>query len=204
MTAAAAVAFRKDGLGASVNVIAADAGLNVATLYRHFPTKDDLVAAVLDEMLEPLAQARDIALESEDVLATFIHEAARRQREHHGLVDALRRDPTVAGALSRLRDPAIEIVEPVVERAHASGSLRADYVNGRGVLALPSANLKALTLPAGTKAGLVGRNGTGKTTLFKAITGEMATESGSISFPKHTRIGQVAQEAPGTEERPSS
>ena len=58
----------------------------------------------------------------------------------------------------------------------------------------------SLTLPAGTKAGLVGRNGTGKTTLFKAITGEMATESGSISFPKHTRIGQVAQEAPGTEE----
>ena len=58
----------------------------------------------------------------------------------------------------------------------------------------------SLTLPAGTKAGLVGRNGTGKTTLFKAITGELATETGSIGFPRGTRIGQVAQEAPGTEE----
>jgi ATP-binding cassette subfamily F protein 3 len=58
----------------------------------------------------------------------------------------------------------------------------------------------SLTLPAGTKAGLVGRNGTGKTTLFKAITGELASETGSISLPKNTRIGQVAQEAPGTEE----
>jgi ATP-binding cassette subfamily F protein 3 len=58
----------------------------------------------------------------------------------------------------------------------------------------------SLTLPAGTKAGLVGRNGTGKTTLFKAITGDMATETGSISLPKTLRIGQVAQEAPGTEE----
>ena len=58
----------------------------------------------------------------------------------------------------------------------------------------------SLTLPAGTKAGLVGRNGTGKTTLFRAITGEMASETGSVSFPKNTRIGQVAQEAPGTEE----
>ena len=58
----------------------------------------------------------------------------------------------------------------------------------------------SLTLPAGSKAGLVGRNGTGKTTLFKAITGDMPTETGSISFPKNTRIGQVAQEAPGTEE----
>jgi len=58
----------------------------------------------------------------------------------------------------------------------------------------------SLTIPAGTKAGIVGRNGTGKTTLFKAITGELPTETGSISFPKSTRIGQVAQEAPGTEE----
>jgi len=58
----------------------------------------------------------------------------------------------------------------------------------------------SLTLPAGTKAGLVGRNGTGKTTLFRAITGDLASETGSISYPKGTRIGQVAQEAPGTEE----
>jgi len=58
----------------------------------------------------------------------------------------------------------------------------------------------SLTLPAGSKAGLVGRNGTGKTTLFKAICGDMPTESGKISMPKNTRIGQVAQEAPGTEE----
>ncbi|MHB2265714.1 ABC-F family ATP-binding cassette domain-containing protein [Aliihoeflea sp. PC F10.4] len=58
----------------------------------------------------------------------------------------------------------------------------------------------SLTLPAGSKAGIVGRNGTGKTTLFKAICGDMPTESGKISMPKSTRIGQVAQEAPGTEE----
>lgn len=58
----------------------------------------------------------------------------------------------------------------------------------------------SLTLPAGAKAGLVGRNGTGKTTLFRAITGDLATESGRVSMPKGTRIGQVAQEAPGTEE----
>ena len=58
----------------------------------------------------------------------------------------------------------------------------------------------SLSLPAGAKAGLVGRNGTGKTTLFRAITGELAPEKGGISLPKNTRIGQVAQEAPGTEE----
>ncbi|MBW3098719.1 ABC-F family ATP-binding cassette domain-containing protein [Pseudohoeflea coraliihabitans] len=54
----------------------------------------------------------------------------------------------------------------------------------------------SLSLPAGAKAGLVGRNGAGKSTLFRVITGEMATEGGSVSLPKNTRIGQVAQEAP--------
>ncbi|WP_187970381.1 ABC-F family ATP-binding cassette domain-containing protein [Aquibium microcysteis] len=58
----------------------------------------------------------------------------------------------------------------------------------------------SLALPAGAKAGLVGRNGTGKTTLFRAITGDLATETGTIGLPRNARIGQVAQEAPGTEE----
>ena len=58
----------------------------------------------------------------------------------------------------------------------------------------------SLSLPAGSKVGLVGRNGAGKSTLFKVITGELAAETGTVSFPKNTRLGQVAQEAPGTEE----
>jgi ATP-binding cassette subfamily F protein 3 len=58
----------------------------------------------------------------------------------------------------------------------------------------------SVTLPAGTKAGLVGRNGAGKSTLFRIITGDLGAESGSISIPKNARIGQVAQEAPGTED----
>jgi ATP-binding cassette subfamily F protein 3 len=57
-----------------------------------------------------------------------------------------------------------------------------------------------VALPAGIKAGLVGKNGAGKSTLFKIITGDMEAETGSVSIPKNARIGQVAQEAPGTEE----
>ncbi|ABC90271.1 putative ABC transporter, ATP-binding protein [Rhizobium etli CFN 42] len=58
----------------------------------------------------------------------------------------------------------------------------------------------SLSLPSGTKAGLVGRNGAGKSTLFRVITGDLGSETGSVSIPKATRIGQVAQEAPGTEQ----
>src|SRR5437879_4475233 len=48
----------------------------------------------------------------------------------------------------------------------------------------------------GARVGLVGRNGTGKSTLFKAIRGELATESGTITLPPRWRVGSLAQEAP--------
>jgi ATP-binding cassette, subfamily F, member 3 len=55
------------------------------------------------------------------------------------------------------------------------------------------------TIPTGHKVGLVGRNGTGKTTLFRLIRGELALEGGTISLPSRARIGGVAQEAPASE-----
>jgi ATP-binding cassette subfamily F protein 3 len=54
-----------------------------------------------------------------------------------------------------------------------------------------------VALPPNAKVGLVGRNGTGKTTLFRIILGELATESGGVGLPKNVRIGAVSQEAPG-------
>ena len=56
-------------------------------------------------------------------------------------------------------------------------------------------------IPAGHKVGLVGRNGAGKTTLLRLIAGELAPDGGGISVPRGTRIGWVAQEAPGGPER---
>lgn len=56
----------------------------------------------------------------------------------------------------------------------------------------------SLAVPMGARVGFVGRNGTGKTTLFKLITGEYGAESGSLKLRRKMRIGQVAQEAPGS------
>ncbi|MEQ8283891.1 MAG: ABC-F family ATP-binding cassette domain-containing protein [Parvibaculum sp.] len=51
-------------------------------------------------------------------------------------------------------------------------------------------------LPPGTRTGFVGRNGTGKSTLLRIITGELTPEGGGISWPKSWRVGMVTQEAP--------
>jgi ATP-binding cassette, subfamily F, member 3 len=48
----------------------------------------------------------------------------------------------------------------------------------------------------GARVGFVGRNGVGKSTLFRAIRGELATETGTIAIPSRWRIGSLAQEAP--------
>ncbi len=52
-------------------------------------------------------------------------------------------------------------------------------------------------LPEGARIGFVGRNGTGKTTLFKMIADELAPDTGSLSIPKQMKMGRVEQEAPG-------
>ncbi len=54
-------------------------------------------------------------------------------------------------------------------------------------------------IPTGHKVGLIGRNGTGKTTLFRLIRGELQADGGEISLPARARIGGVAQEVPSNE-----
>ena len=56
----------------------------------------------------------------------------------------------------------------------------------------------SVAIPSGTKVGLVGRNGVGKSTLFRLILGDLVPLSGDILLPKAARIGAVDQEHPAT------
>jgi ATP-binding cassette subfamily F protein 3 len=56
----------------------------------------------------------------------------------------------------------------------------------------------SVSLPPGAKVGLVGRNGIGKSTLFKIILGELAANGDEVSLPKTARISSVDQEHPAT------
>jgi ATP-binding cassette subfamily F protein 3 len=55
-----------------------------------------------------------------------------------------------------------------------------------------------VSIPPGAKVGLVGRNGIGKSTLFKLIKGELHSGGGDISMPRNARLGAVDQEHPAT------
>ncbi len=56
----------------------------------------------------------------------------------------------------------------------------------------------SLNLPPNAKVGLVGRNGVGKTTLFRLILGDLMADGGEISLPKGSRVASVDQEHPAT------
>src|SRR5262249_26677798 len=64
-------------------------------------------------------------------------------------------------------------------------------VAGRILLERASARI-----PNGARVGLIGRNGTGKTTLFNVIAGDISAEQGQVEIPARWRIGKLAQEAP--------
>ncbi|MBD3754183.1 MAG: ATP-binding cassette domain-containing protein [Gammaproteobacteria bacterium] len=57
----------------------------------------------------------------------------------------------------------------------------------------------SLTIHPGQKIGLIGQNGVGKTTLFKAIMGDVPLEAGQIAVPANWLIGYVEQEVGHTE-----
>lgn len=57
----------------------------------------------------------------------------------------------------------------------------------------------SLTLSGGQRTGIIGRNGAGKTSLFKAIEGEIALEQGAIELPKGLRTSTMSQETPGSQ-----
>src|SRR5436305_7830852 len=78
--AAAKKLFADQGLDAQMPDVAKAAKVGVGTVYRHFPTKEDLIAALVAERFERLAQKAREGLETEDpweALATFIRFAAQ-------------------------------------------------------------------------------------------------------------------------------
>ena len=70
-------------------------------------------------------------------------------------------------------------------------------LGGRTILDAASASL-----PPGSRVGLIGRNGAGKSTMVKVIAGQLEPDGGSIDRPRGSRIGYIAQEAPNGDATP--
>jgi AcrR family transcriptional regulator len=129
LTRAAHDAFREDGLEVGVEAIARRAGVGVATLYRHFPTKQDLVDAVTEAVVGDLEAAAEQALMIRDrslVLRAFLTAALTQQQENRGFMEAITQHALPEEKLAELAERVLAIVAPIARAAHAAGTLAAE------------------------------------------------------------------------------
>lgn len=139
---AAREVFAEQGLEAPLEDIATRAGVGIATLYRRFPTREQLVAAALVEKVNQYLEAAKRALAVEDPwlgFAGFVEQICALQADDRGLGDLLSMALPAGEQVEKLRELANERVVELVERAKTAGALRSDFV-GEDLLLLLIAN----------------------------------------------------------------
>jgi AcrR family transcriptional regulator len=124
LTEVAAAAFRDEGLDVGVDELARRAGVGIATLYRHFPAKTDLIHAVIDLVLDDLEALATQALRSRDPVARFLRSALALQRENGTLLETLAEHRLPEDLRRRLDQRARTILAPIVAAGHQSGAIR--------------------------------------------------------------------------------
>jgi AcrR family transcriptional regulator len=128
---AAQAAFAERGLDVPLEDVAERAGVGIATLYRRFPTREDLIGACFERRLAEYAQAAEEALEAPDGwtgFCTYVERVCQMQATDRGLKDVLTRTFPNADALEAHRTRGFELFLRLIERAKAEGRLRADFV----------------------------------------------------------------------------
>ena len=128
VVAAAAEVFAEKGEDAAIPEIAARAGVGKGTVYRCFPTKDHLVAAVASERVRWFEQRARAAAASDDpwaAFAAFIEHVADAQCTDRGTL-ASRSQSNELPVLVEARAAAHEALRELMERAIAQGRMRPD------------------------------------------------------------------------------
>ncbi|MEV6139948.1 TetR/AcrR family transcriptional regulator [Nocardia sp. NPDC051990] len=123
---AATAAFAQEGPGASLNEIARCAGVGPGTLYRHFPNRQALQAAVLSERIEKLCgQAEELAShEPTAALTAWLRALLVHARTDHGLGGAVLAGPVDLGF--DCQQAIHRSGTALLTRAQRDGGIRAD------------------------------------------------------------------------------
>jgi len=129
LVASARELFASSGLDVSVEEITHHAGLGMGTLYRHFPTKEELIDAVLEDAFAELVRLAERAAAEDDAwtgLTMFLEQALGLHAENRGLKDMLAAREHGARRAKAMRARIRPLLRRLIERAQAQGALRAD------------------------------------------------------------------------------
>ena len=138
---AAAAVFVESGVEAPVRAVAARAGVGVGTIYRHFPTRADLIVAVYRHQVEACAEAGPVLLAESPTprvaLERWIDVFVDFLVTKHGLASVLQSDGAGSQALHAwFLDRLVPVCAQLLDAAAAAGEIRDDveaYALMRGV-----------------------------------------------------------------------
>jgi AcrR family transcriptional regulator len=123
--------FAQSGLSVTLDDIAAEAGVNVATAYRHFANKHELADAFLGQKIDQAIEIAEQAAAAEDPwqgLADFLTRALELMVANRGLHDVF--TGYADEWLERLDDRIEPVLHRLISRARRAGSLRGDIEPG--------------------------------------------------------------------------
>jgi AcrR family transcriptional regulator len=131
--------FARRGLDVPMDEVARSAGVGTATLYRRFPTRSALIAAVFEDRMAAFAKATAQALADPDpwgAFCRFVERICAMQAADLGFADVLTLTFPTADVLKEMRAQGSRGFAELVARAKASGGLRADFTHEDIVLVL--------------------------------------------------------------------
>ncbi|MET8122883.1 helix-turn-helix domain-containing protein [Micromonospora sp. NPDC005189] len=131
LLSAAAAAFVASGVDTPVRDIAARAGVGVGTIYRHFPTRADLIVAVYRHQVEACAEAGPVLLADSSTphaaLAQWINLFVDFLVTKHGLAEALQSDNAAFATLhAYFLDRLVPVCAQLLDAAATAGEIRPD------------------------------------------------------------------------------
>jgi AcrR family transcriptional regulator len=130
LVASARELFAGQGVDVPVEEITHHAGLGMGTLYRHFPTKEELIDAVLEEAFAEIVQLAESAAAEEDAwtgFTGFLEGALSMHAKNRGVRDILATRGHGAQHAKAMRARIRPLLRRLVERAQADGGLRTDF-----------------------------------------------------------------------------
>jgi AcrR family transcriptional regulator len=131
LLAAARGVLAEHGLGASLQQVARDAGVAIGTLYRHFPTRDDLLVAVFADKLATVASTGEQALADPDPWAgftRFVETLCALAADDLGFNELTSIDRPARGGAAAVRAHIHQLWQRLLTRAQEAGTIRPDLV----------------------------------------------------------------------------
>ena len=121
--------FASEGLSVPIDEIARRAGVGMGTVYRHFPSKDDLVRAIVTDRMRQVIEEADTLLQTGDpaaALFTFLRSVVFEWGATDvALKNALANSEIKIGARG-VREPFLAVIDKLLKAAQKAGSVRTD------------------------------------------------------------------------------